>query len=114
MAVKQIRSCDIDGGEDATQHVIAYDGIFTSIDLCAKDETALEKALGPYLEAGTEISAGEARKLTASVNGGQEVDPALIRVWAAAQNPPIQVGLKGRIPQEVTAKYLAATQPQAS
>jgi hypothetical protein len=108
MAVRQIRTCDLDEAEDATQHVLAYDGVFFALDLCATDEGALEKALAKFIEAATEISAAEARKIVAATSEGTEVDPAVVRAWAAAQNPPIKIGLKGRIPADVTAKYLAA------
>jgi hypothetical protein len=114
MAVRQIRTCDLDEVEDATQHVLAFDGVFIALDLCAKDEGELDKALARFMEAGAEISATEARKLTAATNGGAEVDPAVVRTWAAAQNPPIKLGIKGRIPAEVMAKYLAANPPQES
>ena len=114
MAVRQIRTCDVDQADDATQHVLAYDGLFIAVDLCGKDEQALEKAIGPYLDAGTEISASEARKLTTAADGSSDVDPAVVRTWAAAQNPPIKLGIKGRIPQEVMARYLAANPPQES
>jgi hypothetical protein len=109
MAVRQVRTCDKCGAEDAAQHIVAYDGIFTSIDLCPKDEKTLEQALGAYLDSGTEISAAEARKLTSG--NGHEVDPSAVRAWAAAQTPPIKVGLKGRIPADIVEKYLAATKP---
>jgi hypothetical protein len=55
------------------------------------------------------VSAAEARKISAATNG-QEVDPTAVRAWAAAQTPLIKLGNKGRIPAEVTARYLAATQ----
>lgn len=109
MAVRQVRTCDICSAEGAGQRVLSYEGVFTSLDLCEKDEKTLEQTLGKYLDAGSEISSAEARKLTAG--NGHEVDPAAVRAWAAAQIPPIKVGLKGRIPAEVVEKYLAAQQP---
>lgn len=110
MAVREVRSCDKDGAEGASQHVIMYDGLYHTIDLCTKCEEATEKALGPLLDSGTEVSAAEARKLTTVAGNGTEVDPSAVRAWAAAQNPPITVGKKGRIPENIVAQYLAATQ----
>lgn len=104
LAVRQIRTCDVDGAENATQHVLSFDGIFTSLDLCEKDEKTLEQTLGKYLDAGAEISSREAMKLVQS-NGGEELDPAVIRAWAETKG--IKIGVKGRIPAEVTAQYVA-------
>jgi Lsr2 len=114
MAVREVRSCDLDGVDGATPHVLAYDGVHYALDLCGKDEEGLEKAVAKFLEAATEISESEARKLLAATDTGPKVDPAVVRAWALAQKPPIQLGVKGRIPRDVMDKYLAANPPQES
>ena len=58
-------SDDLDGSANSSEVRFAFEGIDYAIDLSSKNRKALEKALRPYVEAGTKVS------------GRRSVQPAL-------------------------------------
>ncbi len=112
MAVREIRTDDLDGSDGAEEVSFSFKGRDFEIDLAPKNLAALEKALDKYI-------AG-ARDVTGRVDIGQvlrstrrrkaspsDVDPKVVREWAKARN--MQVSDRGRVPTEVVEAYKAAT-----
>lgn len=95
---------DLDGSKDAQEVRFAFDGTEYSIDLAKKNRAALEKALQPYIEAGTKVTARRAktRRATNSSTSGRR-DLAEIREWAKSQG--LKVSDRGRVPAAVVEQY---------
>ena len=102
---------DIDGSADAQAVEFSYAGTDYSVDLGKKNRAALEKALKPYIQAGTKLSKratrgnsrGNTRRRGSGSNG---TDLAAVRAWAAENG--YQVSNRGRVPGAVLEAYQAA------
>ncbi|MDO9455240.1 Lsr2 family protein [Nocardioides sp.] len=99
---------DLDGTKDAAEVSFSFDGTDHTIDLSKKNIAAFEKALKPYIDAATKVSASttttrRSRKKSAS---GTRQDYSQIREWARKQG--ITVSDRGRIPASVLEQYEAA------
>lgn len=64
---------DIDGSKNAEEVSFAYQGIEYTIDLSKKNRTALERALKPYIEAGTKKSRRNARSTSKRTSGRRDL-----------------------------------------
>lgn len=106
MAVRQIRTCDIDAKhEDADAVVFGGLGQFFTADLCAADATKLEKALEPFVVVASAISARDVGKQA----NGQDFEPAVVRAWAIRNGHTINE--KGRVAADIVAAWRKAQQP---
>lgn len=94
---------DLDGSNNAEEVAFSFDGTDYTIDLNKKNRAALEKALKPYLEAGTKVRRSARTKSTST---SPKRDLAAIREWANAQG--IQVSERGRVAASVIDQYDAA------
>lgn len=91
---------DLDGSDGASTIEFAFDGVSYSIDLSEKNFEKLSKVLAPYIEAGSVVSKGRAKRTTPAY------DASDVRAWATANN--IEVSERGRIKKEVVEAYLEA------
>ena len=93
---------DLDGSKDAEDVTFSFAGIEYSIDLSKKNRAALEKALKPYIDAGTKVSKRPARGRTRKSNtsGTSQRD---VRDWAKSQG--IEVSNRGRVPVAIVEQY---------
>jgi nucleoid-associated protein Lsr2 len=101
---------DIDGSADAQPVKFSYAGTDYTLDLGKKNRAALEKALKPYIQAGTKVSkratGSKTRGNTRRRSGSNGTDLAAVRAWAAENG--YQVSNRGRIPGAVLEAYQAA------
>jgi hypothetical protein len=99
---------DIDGSKDAEEVRFAYDGTEYTIDLGKKNRAAFERALKPYVEAGTKVSkraqrpAGRRRSTAASTG----LDLSAVRSWAVENG--YTISSRGRVPRTVIEAYQGA------
>ena len=94
---------DLDGSEGAETVSFAYQGVEYTIDLAEKNQAKLQKALTPYLQAGSRVAG---RKKTAGVSSApRRNDLSAVREWARENGH--QVSERGRISAEVLDAYHA-------
>ena len=99
---------DLDGGKAAETITFGLDGQTYTIDLNARNAKALRKAFAPYVASGRQAKAGKpsrgrSRRRTA---GGSAASSRDVREWARSQG--IQIADRGRIPNDLVAKFQAA------
>lgn len=87
----------------------AFDGHEYTIDLSEKNRAAFEKALRPYIDAGTRTSrsTGARRSKTASSQPKSQTgrnDLRQIREWARSQG--LEVSDRGRIPAAIVEQFV--------
>ena len=108
-------SDDLDGSANAREVRFAFEGTEYAIDLSSKNRKALEKALRPYVEAGTKVSgrrsaatrsARPKRSGNSGNSGNSAVDLAAVRAWAKENGH--QVSDRGRLPKAVLDAYSAS------
>src|SRR3954453_9741727 len=77
-------SDDLDGSANASEVRFSFDGTEYAIDLSSKNRKTFEKALRPYIEAGTKVPgrSPRTRRAAPSKREGASVDLAAIRAWA--------------------------------
>ncbi|MFW5469513.1 histone-like nucleoid-structuring protein Lsr2 [Knoellia sp. CPCC 206435] len=99
---------DLDGSLNAKEVSFSLDGRTWVIDLSAKNRTALEKALKPYIAKATEQAQQSRRSKSArsSSRSKPRKDLAAVRAWAKENGH--QVSDRGRINARVLAAYEAA------
>ena len=96
-------SDDLDGSANASEVRFAFEGTEYAIDLSSKNRKALEKALRPYVAAGTKVSGRRsgatrsARSKRSGNSGNSAVDLAAVRAWAKENGH--QVSDRGRLPR---------------
>jgi hypothetical protein len=100
---------DLDGGEAEGTVRFGLDGAEYEIDLSAKNEEALRKALGRYVDVARRAPSGPQRRpgrsgRRASASG---LNTTEVREWAKSQG--IDVKDRGRVPSELLVKFKAAT-----
>ena len=96
---------DIDGTKDAEEVRFGYLGAEYTIDLSKKNRTALEKALQPYLDAGTKVQPSGRQRRTSSRSTTRR-DLQAVREWAKVQG--IDISDRGRVSGAVLEQYDAA------
>ena len=108
-------SDDLDGSANASEVRFAFEGTEYAIDLSSKNRKALEKALRPYVEAGTKVSgrrsaatrsARPKRSGNSGNSGNSAVDLAAVRAWAKENGH--QVSDRGRLPRAVLDAHSAS------
>ena len=85
--------------EDVRTVALAYRGVEYEIDLGPRHRAALEEALAPFIEAARPTRVATPRR------AHHRAEAAAIRAWAAERGIVLQ--LRGRIPGDVRARYLA-------
>ena len=98
---------DLDGSANATEVSFSLNGESWTIDLSAKNRTALEKALKPYIAKATKR--GRPRRASASTKSGgrpSRTDVAVVREWAKSNG--YSVSDRGRVSSTVQQAYDAA------
>jgi hypothetical protein len=98
-------SDDLDGSEAVETVTFALDGRSYEIDLNEKNAGKLRKILAPYANAGRKQGGGRRGPKRIAV-GSDRPNPVDVRAWAAAQGH--DVAPRGRVPADITEKYLAA------
>lgn len=95
---------DVHGGDASESIVFGIDGETFEIDLDEANAQALRRTLAPYVSAGRRTgSLGSSAALTRVVTAP---DPVALRAWAAAHR--IDLPSRGRVPEDVLARYRAA------
>lgn len=98
---------DLDGSKNAEEVSLSFRGTDYTIDLGKKKNlAAFEKALEPYVEAGSRVSRGSARKRRPTKTAGAGADLSAIREWT--KDAGLAVSERGRIPKAVREQYDAA------
>lgn len=95
---------DLDGSKDAQEISFAFDGTEYTIDLNKKNRAALEKALQPYIDAGTKMT--KRASSSSRRSSSSRKDFSAIRSWAKSQG--LEVSERGRIPGSIVEQYEAA------
>jgi hypothetical protein len=103
-------SDDLDGTANASEVRFAFEGTEYAIDLSSKNRKNFEKALRPYIEAGTKVSGRGPRTSRAARtkrSGASSVDLAAVRAWARQNGH--EVSDRGRLSKAVLDAYKAAS-----
>jgi hypothetical protein len=96
---------DLSGDEEAETVSFALDGADYEIDLTKKEQTAFQRALAKYVESGRKTATrGRGVRRTTVRPAGPSTKA--IREWARSQG--FSVPDKGRVPNEIMAKFEAA------
>jgi hypothetical protein len=94
---------------DARKVRVAFEGTEYTIDLSSRNRKNVEKALRPYIEAGT--VSGRASRASRSPrskhSGASSADLAAVRAWARQNGH--EVSDRGRLPKSVLDAYTAAS-----
>ena len=93
---------DLDGSKDAETYAFAWQGNEYTIDLSKKNAKALEKALQPYISAGSRVRARGSAK-TSKTSTTSRRDLADVRAWAKENG--YQVSERGRVGADVLAAF---------
>lgn len=96
---------DLDGSEAVGTVHFALDGKSYEIDLNEKHAKQLRDSLAKYVEAGRKVSATR-RAGRAAARSGAGPSPSEVREWA--KNNGYDVNERGRVPNDLIEKYLAA------
>lgn len=94
---------DLDGSKDAEEVRFALHGAEYSIDLSKKNRAALEKALQPYIDAGTKTSGRRSTSRRGPSSTSTRRDLKAVREWAKEQG--LEVSERGRIPASILEQY---------
>lgn len=128
MAKKVIVVDDLDGESEADETIVyGLDGEFFEVDLSTDNAKRLREFLSEYTAVSRSIAAKEAVRrggtgsgasggsggpaASGGSPGGTDADPAVIRAWAQANG--VEVGEKGRIPDQVVRQWRSATESKA-
>jgi hypothetical protein len=98
---------DLDGSGNAKEVTFSLNGESWTIDMSAKNRTALEKALKPYIAKATKQGRrGPAASVKRTARRAARTDLAAVRDWANSNGH--QVSDRGRISAAVQQAYDAA------
>lgn len=103
MAQKVVMVDDLEGTEGARTIRFGVDGNQYEIDLNEKNQARLNKALEKFLSVARPVH----RVQKTQRKAGPSYRPADVRAWAAENG--VEVSDRGRVPQEVVDRYVAAT-----
>ena len=97
---------DIDGSKDAEEIAFSFMGTDYTIDLAKKNRAAFEKAMKPYIDAGTRVSRrarpGSSPKKS-SPKSSTSADLKAMRAWA--NDNGYEISARGRVPKAVVEAY---------
>jgi hypothetical protein len=103
--VSVIITDDLDGSGNAEPVLFGFDGVTYEVGLGTKNRARLEKALGPFIEAGRRVPGG-GRRRGAGKPGGSSAGRADVRAWARTAG--LKVPGRGRISSDIMRQYEAA------
>jgi len=105
---------DLDGSEAAETVMFGLGGQLYELDLTTEHAAVLRGIFGPYIGAARKVAASTLRSTRTERGGGRqrEVEPAAVRAWAAENK--IQVSPRGRVPQDVVARFKDAQSTPAA
>lgn len=115
MAIKTIRTDDLDGTEGAETVTFSLGPEAFEIDLSEKNAATLRKVLAPYIEAGRRTSSAKrsAKKSSARTPAAEAtINNDAIRAWARANGH--DVSDRGRVPANVKEAFDQAHAPSGS
>ena len=104
-SVSVIITDDLDGSGNAETVLFGLDGVTYEVDLGKKNRARLERALGPFIEAGRRVPRG-GRRRGAGRPGGTSAGRADVRAWARTAG--LKVPERGRISSDIMRQYEAA------
>ena len=113
---------DVDGTSLAAETVtFAFKGTTYEIDLCQENVDAITNDIGAWVALARRTGGKRAQKPSVKPSAAKELATkprkasraAAIRRWAAEQNPPLEVGTHGRVPEVVAEAFDAAGQSVA-
>ncbi len=112
MARRVIIACDICEAEPATSQQFGLDESKYEVDVCLKHGSALQEALQPYIDKGSEVvpepmlpGVRSQRRATGTKTDSKT---KAIREWAQSHNIQYKgksLGNRGRIPAEIVEQY---------
>lgn len=97
---------DIDGSAADTTVRFGLDGADYEIDLNAAHASTFRDAMRRYVQAGRRVSPSQRRPGARSRGASGGPDAAEVREWAQKEGVPVRE--RGRVPNEVIAKFRAA------
>jgi hypothetical protein len=98
---------DIDGSDGAGSVTFGLDGVTYEIDLSEANASKLRKSLATYVEHGRKVTAAKRTAARASGKAKSDgVNPQEVRAWAKQQG--IEVSDRGRVPNDLVARFQAA------
>lgn len=98
---------DLDGSEAEGTVRFGLDGASYEIDLSAEHAAELREILAAYVAAGRKTSVAPRRTARGGrVNRADQPDPSEVREWA--KNEGHEVSDRGRVPNDLVAKFQAA------
>lgn len=113
MARRVIIGCDICETEPATSRQFGFDESKYEVDVCIEHGAALQDALQPYIDKGTEVvpepmlpGLRSQRRATGTKSDPEQIKA--IRAWAQTNNIKHKdnpVSDRGRIPQHIIDQY---------
>lgn len=101
--VQIVHTDDIDGSEDASAVVFAFEGVSYEIDLSDANKEALAVALAPFIAVARRTTGGRKAPAVARRRPATGASATDIRAWAAARG--MQVSARGRVSAEVREAY---------
>jgi hypothetical protein len=97
---------DIDGSKDAEEVAFSFMGTDYTIDLAKKNRAAFEKAMKPYIDAGTRVSRRArpgSRPKKSATKTSNAADVKGVRAWAIENG--YEISTRGRVPRAVVEAY---------
>lgn len=103
MAIKTVRTDDLDGSSDAELITFSLRGEDYEIDLSTRNLEKLEGAMAPFIDAARHVkqATGTKRPTVAAVARQKRLDD--VRTWARENGH--EVSSRGRIPQAILDAY---------
>lgn len=100
---------DLDGSRNAEEVAFSFMGVDYTIDLAKKNRAAFEKAMRPYIEAGTRVSrrkSTRAKAKKATTPQAVNLDLKAVRSWGRENG--FEVSDRGRVPGALITAYKSA------
>src|SRR6266487_1267106 len=98
-SVSVIVTDDLDGSEDAETVSFSFGAVAYEVDLASRNRVKLEKALAPFIEAGSRAPASSGHRRGSGRRDSPSVDRAAVRRWAKAAG--LKVSERGRISADI-------------
>jgi hypothetical protein len=103
---------DIDGTEPARTVTFSVEGRTYEIDLSDAHRSEFEAAVAPWIAHARRVPRGASFPEPRAGVPEHETDAAEIRRWAQAEGIPVRV--RGRLPEDLRARYEQAHQPTSA
>lgn len=110
MARRTVIDCDVDPQHEATENIaVAINAEAWELDVCEADAKKIRDTIARLTKAARPINVRDLSRRPTNGAVGPEADPSIIRAWAAANG--IACNDRGRIPEEIVAKWREAGSP---